>query len=86
MPFFFKCYCLIYFLPIKILIVPCPLPSSPLANAVSVSVVSESEFQSLPSYLRQMTLHNLNQTIHNINKFIAEWPGQCYSSLMIEVN
>ncbi|XP_073329822.1 SKA complex subunit 3 [Pagrus major] len=50
--------------------------SSPLAKAVSVSVVSESEFQSLPSYLRQMTLPNLNQTIHNINKFIAEWPGE----------
>uniref|UniRef100_A0A3B4XZE9 Spindle and kinetochore associated complex subunit 3 n=1 Tax=Seriola lalandi dorsalis TaxID=1841481 RepID=A0A3B4XZE9_SERLL len=36
-----------------------------------------SEFQSLPSYLRQMTLYNLNQVVHNINKFTAKFHGQC---------
>ncbi|XP_026151510.1 SKA complex subunit 3 isoform X2 [Mastacembelus armatus] len=41
-------------------------------RVVSLSVVSESEFQSLPRYLRQMTLHSLNQAVHNINKFTAE--------------
>lgn len=70
----------------KTLTLTCPLPSSALPTAVSVPVVSESEFQSLPSYLRQMTLHNLNQAIHNINKFTAECPGQCYGSLTIKVN
>ncbi|XP_076603784.1 SKA complex subunit 3 [Chaetodon auriga] len=50
-------------------------PGKDQNNAESVSVVSESEFQSLPSYLRQMTLHNLNQSIHNINKFTQECPG-----------
>ncbi|KAM9347785.1 SKA complex subunit 3 [Symphorus nematophorus] len=45
-------------------------------SAASMSVVSESEFQSLPSYLRTMTLHSLNQAINNINKFMAEWPGE----------
>ncbi|XP_035533070.1 spindle and kinetochore-associated protein 3 [Morone saxatilis] len=45
-------------------------------SAESLSVVSESEFQSLPSYLKQMALHNLNQAIHNINKFTAEFPGE----------
>lgn len=57
----------------------CPLtvlPSSPLPTVVTLSVVSESEFQSLPSYLRQMTLYNLNQAVHNINKFMAECRGQ----------
>ncbi|XP_067373314.1 spindle and kinetochore-associated protein 3 isoform X1 [Channa argus] len=41
-------------------------------RAVSLTVVSESEFQSLPSYLRQVTLHSLNQAVHSINKFTAE--------------
>nr|XP_046260297.1 spindle and kinetochore-associated protein 3 isoform X2 [Scatophagus argus] len=49
--------------------------NSPLPVAASVSVVSESEFQSLPSYLRQMTLHSLNQAIRNINEFVADGPG-----------
>uniref|UniRef100_A0A7N8WRN1 Spindle and kinetochore associated complex subunit 3 n=1 Tax=Mastacembelus armatus TaxID=205130 RepID=A0A7N8WRN1_9TELE len=43
-----------------------------LSRVVSLSVVSESEFQSLPRYLRQMTLHSLNQAVHNINKFTIE--------------
>lgn len=47
-------------------------------------VVSESEFQSLPSYLKLMTLQNLNQAIHNINKFTAEYPGKYYKLLMVE--
>ncbi|KAG7240387.1 hypothetical protein INR49_026958 [Caranx melampygus] len=45
-------------------------------RSVSLPVVSESEFQSLPSYLRQMNLHNLNQVVHNINKFSAEFQGE----------
>ncbi|XP_062259164.1 spindle and kinetochore-associated protein 3 isoform X2 [Platichthys flesus] len=45
-------------------------------SAPSLSAVSESEFQSLPRYMRQMTLYNLNQVVHNINKFIAEFPGE----------
>lgn len=50
--------------------------SVPRMSAVTVSVVSESEFQSLPSYLRIMTLHNLNQAIHSFNKYMAESPGE----------
>ncbi|KAF3843507.1 hypothetical protein F7725_002356 [Dissostichus mawsoni] len=38
--------------------------------------VSESEFQSLPKYLRQMTLHNLNQVVEHINTFTAESEGE----------
>ncbi|XP_071337795.1 SKA complex subunit 3 [Trachinotus anak] len=45
-------------------------------SSVSLPVVSESEFQSLPSYLRQMTLYNLNQAVHNINKYTAECRGE----------
>ncbi|XP_035031414.1 spindle and kinetochore-associated protein 3 isoform X1 [Hippoglossus stenolepis] len=45
-------------------------------SAPSLSAVSESEFQSLPRYMRQMTLSNLNQVVHNINKFTAEFPGE----------
>lgn len=44
----------------------------PSTSAVTVPGVSESEFQSLPSYLRLMTLHNLNQAIHSINQRMAE--------------
>ncbi|XP_041807235.1 spindle and kinetochore-associated protein 3 isoform X2 [Chelmon rostratus] len=51
-------------------------PGKDKNRAESVSVVSESEFKSLPSYLRQMTLYNLNQSIHNINKFMEECPGE----------
>ncbi|XP_067460431.1 spindle and kinetochore-associated protein 3 isoform X1 [Thunnus thynnus] len=50
--------------------------NSPLSRVVTLSLVSESEFQSLPSYLRQMTLHNLNQTVNNINNFMAECRGK----------
>nr|XP_043906797.1 spindle and kinetochore-associated protein 3 isoform X2 [Solea senegalensis] len=45
-------------------------------RGVSLSVISESEFQSLPGYLRQMSLHNLNQAVHNINQFTAQFPGE----------
>ncbi|KAM7406912.1 hypothetical protein PAMA_002892 [Pampus argenteus] len=50
--------------------------NSSLHSDVTLSLVSESEFQSLPSYLRQMTLYNLNQAVHNINKFMAECRGE----------
>ncbi|XP_044073316.1 spindle and kinetochore-associated protein 3 isoform X2 [Siniperca chuatsi] len=51
-------------------------PEKDKNRAVSLSVVSESEFQSLPSYLRQMSLYSLNQAVHNINTFMAECPGE----------
>ncbi|KAE8299751.1 Spindle and kinetochore-associated protein 3 [Larimichthys crocea] len=51
-------------------------PEKAKNSAPSVSAVSKSEFQSLPSYLKQMTLHNLNQAIHSINNFTAECPGE----------
>ncbi|KAM3862191.1 LOW QUALITY PROTEIN: SKA complex subunit 3 [Diretmus argenteus] len=46
---------------------PHPRPSGKENRAKSLSVVSESEFQSLPQYLRQMSLSSLNQTVHKIN-------------------
>ncbi|XP_029386577.1 SKA complex subunit 3 isoform X2 [Echeneis naucrates] len=45
-------------------------------RAAILPVVSENEFQSLPSYLKQMTLHNLNQAVNKINKFTADLPGE----------
>ncbi|KAF6717031.1 Spindle and kinetochore-associated protein 3 [Oryzias melastigma] len=42
---------------------------SPLQPADSLCVVSQSEFQTLPNYLRRMTLSNLNQAVGNINTF-----------------
>ncbi|XP_056910835.1 spindle and kinetochore-associated protein 3 isoform X2 [Takifugu flavidus] len=42
----------------------------------AVSMVSDSEFQSLPNYLKLTTLHNLNQAVHNINTFMADHPGE----------
>ncbi|XP_071392269.1 SKA complex subunit 3 [Centroberyx affinis] len=50
---------------------PDPRPAGKENRAVSVSAVSESEFQSLPSYLRQMTLSSLNQAVHKINSAAA---------------
>ncbi|KAL3056000.1 hypothetical protein OYC64_018660 [Pagothenia borchgrevinki] len=48
-----------------------------------LSAVSESEFQSLPKYLRQMTLHNLNQVVEHINTFTAESEGE-HTELQME--
>lgn len=50
-----------------------PAPPSDLHKAVSM--VTDSEFQSLPNYLKLTTLHNLNQAVHNINTFTADHPG-----------
>lgn len=50
--------------------------TSPLPRAATLSVVSESEFQGLPSYMRQMTLHSLNQAVQNINTFMAQCRGE----------
>ncbi|XP_029936766.1 SKA complex subunit 3 isoform X2 [Myripristis murdjan] len=47
-------------------------PTGKENRALSLSVVSESEFHSLPTYLRQMTLSSLNQAIHNINSAITD--------------
>ncbi|XP_075961069.1 SKA complex subunit 3 [Anarhichas minor] len=51
-------------------------PGNNKIRAVRLSEVSESEFQSLPKYLKQMTLHNLNQAVHNINTFTEESRGE----------
>ncbi|XP_054471600.1 spindle and kinetochore-associated protein 3 [Anoplopoma fimbria] len=51
-------------------------PENDKIRAVRLSEVSESEFQSLPKYLKQMTLHNLNQAVQNINKFTKESQGE----------
>ncbi|XP_051814718.1 spindle and kinetochore-associated protein 3 isoform X1 [Acanthochromis polyacanthus] len=47
----------------------------PRNRSEALSVVSDGEFQSLPNYLRQVTLHNLNQAVHNINAFTEQRPG-----------
>lgn len=44
--------------------------------ARGLSLVSQSEFQTLPAYLRQMTLSNLNQAVKNINRFMTEHNGE----------
>ncbi|XP_028249701.1 SKA complex subunit 3 isoform X2 [Parambassis ranga] len=49
---------------------------SPPHRAATLSLVSENEFQSLPSYLKQMTVHNINKAVNNINKFIEEHRGE----------
>ncbi|XP_026231600.1 spindle and kinetochore-associated protein 3 isoform X2 [Anabas testudineus] len=51
-------------------------PEKEKTRTLCLSVVSEPEFQSLPSYLKQMTLHSLNQAVHNINKFTEEHHGE----------
>uniref|UniRef100_A0A673BHL7 Spindle and kinetochore associated complex subunit 3 n=1 Tax=Sphaeramia orbicularis TaxID=375764 RepID=A0A673BHL7_9TELE len=44
--------------------------------SATLSVVSENEFQGLPSYMRQMTLHSLNQAVQNINTFMTQCRGE----------
>ncbi|XP_029915369.1 spindle and kinetochore-associated protein 3-like isoform X2 [Myripristis murdjan] len=41
-------------------------------RAQSLPVVSQSEFHSLPRYLRLMTLSSLNQAVHKINHAVAD--------------
>ncbi|KAM8856360.1 SKA complex subunit 3 isoform 2-T2 [Spinachia spinachia] len=48
----------------------------PKKDPVRLSEVSEREFQTLPKYLKQMSLHNLNQAVHHINKFTEDCPGE----------
>lgn len=48
---------------------------SPSVRHKALSVVSDLEYQNLPKYLKLMTLHNLNQAIHNINTFMADYSG-----------
>nr|XP_057939008.1 spindle and kinetochore-associated protein 3 isoform X2 [Doryrhamphus excisus] len=40
-----------------------------------VTAVSEHEFHSLPAFLKQMTLKNLNKAVRNMNKYLSEHPG-----------
>ncbi|XP_041856801.1 spindle and kinetochore-associated protein 3 [Melanotaenia boesemani] len=47
-----------------------------LPQAESLSVVSQSEFQTLPNYLRRMNLSSLNQAVHNINRYKEEHQGE----------
>ncbi|MEQ2313379.1 hypothetical protein AMECASPLE_001392 [Ameca splendens] len=49
-------------------------PSATPAKALSL--VSQSEFQTLPTYLRLMTLSSLNQAVDNINRYTAEHHGE----------
>ncbi|XP_074551041.1 SKA complex subunit 3 [Halichoeres trimaculatus] len=49
---------------------------SPFSRAKSLPLVSESEFQSLPSYLKQMPLNSLNQAVQSINKYTKEFRGE----------
>ncbi|KAK5608869.1 hypothetical protein CRENBAI_019276 [Crenichthys baileyi] len=44
--------------------------------AKALSLVSQSEFQTLPTYLRLMTLSSLNQAVDNINRYTAEHHGE----------
>ncbi|XP_054887383.1 spindle and kinetochore-associated protein 3 [Poeciliopsis prolifica] len=44
--------------------------------AKGLALVSQSEFQTLPSYLRLMTLSNLNQAVQSINRFTAQHHGE----------
>ncbi|KAM9804793.1 SKA complex subunit 3 [Neosynchiropus ocellatus] len=48
--------------------------SLPFASKV-VKQVSESEFLTLPAYLRQMSLPSLNQAVASLNQFISEHQG-----------
>uniref|UniRef100_A0A3B5ML16 Uncharacterized protein n=1 Tax=Xiphophorus couchianus TaxID=32473 RepID=A0A3B5ML16_9TELE len=50
--------------------------SSSAPPAKGLTLVSQSEFQTLPSYLRLMTLSNLNQAVQNINRFTAQRHGE----------
>ncbi|KAF7649161.1 hypothetical protein LDENG_00145780 [Lucifuga dentata] len=51
-------------------------PEKDTNRAVRLSLVSESEFQSLPTYLRQVTLSRLNQAVHAINAFTTQQHGE----------
>ncbi|KAM9343806.1 SKA complex subunit 3 [Pholidichthys leucotaenia] len=51
-------------------------PENDRCRVLRLTVVSEREFQSLPSYLRHVSLHNLNQAVCKINKFTEEHQGQ----------
>lgn len=48
---------------------------SPSVRHKAVSLVSDLEYQNLPKYLKLMTLHSLNQAVHNINTSMADYPG-----------
>ncbi|KAL6100394.1 ska3 [Pungitius sinensis] len=58
--------------PCTAVVNPTVRPKKDQIGAARLSEVSEREFQSLPKYLKQMTLHNLNQALRNINKFTEE--------------
>ncbi|KAM4608695.1 SKA complex subunit 3 [Polymixia lowei] len=53
-------------------VLPNPRPPGKENRVLTLPLVSESEFHSLPSYLRQMTLSSLNQALHKINSAAAE--------------
>ncbi|CAJ1079062.1 spindle and kinetochore-associated protein 3 [Xyrichtys novacula] len=55
---------------------PTVRPEKDKSRALSMPLVSQSEFQSLPCYLRQMTLNNLNQAVHSINNYTQELRGE----------
>nr|XP_040056532.1 spindle and kinetochore-associated protein 3 isoform X2 [Gasterosteus aculeatus aculeatus] len=61
--------------PCTAVVNPTVRPKKDHVRAARLSEVSESEFQSLPRYLKQMTLPNLNQAVHHINKFTEDAAG-----------
>ncbi|XP_037095026.1 spindle and kinetochore-associated protein 3 isoform X1 [Syngnathus acus] len=48
----------------------------PQHNRRCVNAVSEQEFQSLPAFLKQITLNDLNQAVHHINEYLVQCPGE----------
>ncbi|XP_051937536.1 spindle and kinetochore-associated protein 3 [Hippocampus zosterae] len=41
-----------------------------------MNAVSKQEFHSLPAWLKQITLNNLNRAVHNINQYLVQCPGE----------
>ncbi|CAN9497504.1 unnamed protein product [Ophioblennius macclurei] len=58
---------------------------SDLRRAPHLADVSEGEFQTLPSYLRQMSLSSLNAAVHSINRFSREHRGEVTELQMEEL-
>ncbi|XP_077393362.1 SKA complex subunit 3 isoform X2 [Festucalex cinctus] len=49
-----------------------------------VSAVSKQEFDSLPAFMKQITLNNLNQAVCNINKYLVLCPERSMRELATE--
>ncbi|XP_077437122.1 SKA complex subunit 3 [Vanacampus margaritifer] len=49
-----------------------------------MSAVSKQEFDSLPAFMKQITLNNLNQAVHNINQYLDQCPERGMRELETE--